>query len=266
MSLSREDLNRLAQHLKSLHVPGQPLVLTNVWDASTASTVASLPATKAIATASYAIGASLGLENENTMTLEQNLEGVTRVLAGVRLAGKLNMLPVSADLQDGYADPAAAVRKAIDLGIVGCNIEDVDHSEQPPKLRPIAESASRIEAAVHAAREAGVPDFVVNARIDVLGYDGSLEDVLVRAQRYLEAGATTAFVWGAMKRALDERDVRVLVERLNGRVAVLAQGLPVAKLRECGVSRVSVGPALLWRTLGHLRSEASAVVEGEWTM
>lgn len=266
MASSQIPLNALAQQLKALHVPGDPLILSNVWDAGTARTVASLPCTKAIATASYAIGASIGLEDENTMTLTQNLDGITRVLAGVRLAGQTGTLPVTADLQDGYTDPATTVQGAIKLGIVGCNIEDVNHATQPPTLRPIDEATDRISAAVAAARDAGVPDFVVNARTDVLGHGGSLPDAIARGRSFLQAGATTVFVWGAMKHKLTVEDVETLVAQLDGKVAVLAQGLTVDSLRRCGVSRISIGPALHWRVLKNLQSEAEAVMEGHWSM
>jgi 2-methylisocitrate lyase-like PEP mutase family enzyme len=266
MAPQAEDLNVLARHLKSLHIPGEPLILTNIWDAATASWVASLPQIVVIATASYAIGASIGLKDENKMTLSQNLESLSRIMAGVHLANKADTLPVTADLQDGYVDPAVAVRKVLELGIVGCNIEDVDNTHESPTLRPMDESARRIKVAVDAAKAAGVPDFVVNARTDVLGHGGSLVNAIERGRRYLEAGATTAFVWGAMKYKLSVADVKRLVTELDGRVSVLAQGLTVAELRRCGVSRISVGPALHWRVKKLLRDEVEALYEGNWSM
>jgi 2-methylisocitrate lyase-like PEP mutase family enzyme len=59
--MSSQPLNTLAQRLKALHAPGKPLVLTNVWDAMSASAIAALPGTKALATASAAIAAASGL-------------------------------------------------------------------------------------------------------------------------------------------------------------------------------------------------------------
>ncbi|OAP59823.1 hypothetical protein AYL99_04825 [Fonsecaea erecta] len=267
MAKSREELNQLARQLKSLHVSGHPLILTNVYDACTAAVVAGLPSTKAVATASFAIGASAGFKDENTMSLGDNLDGVRRVARGLRNAGKADTLPLTADLQDGYADPAEAVRQAIEIGVVGCNIEDVDNSFQPPKLRPLAEARSRIEAAVRGAREAGVPDFVVNARTDVFGFDGTIDDVVERGRAYLDAGATTVFVWGVRKKAITEQEVRDMATRLDGKLAVLAQGCTIEALTRAGVSRISVGPTLLVKTLKFVENEATAILEAkEWSM
>jgi 2-methylisocitrate lyase-like PEP mutase family enzyme len=94
--------NDLAKHLRSLHTPGSPLILTNVYDAATASIVASLPTAPAVATASYAI-------------------------AAVRASSPTK--PLTVDLQHGYGDYAEladTIRQVIALGAVGCNIEDMD--------------------------------------------------------------------------------------------------------------------------------------------
>lgn len=267
MAESPEELNRLARRLKSFHISGQPLILTNVYDACTAKLISSLPSTKAVATASYAIASSLGIDDENTLSLSDNLVGIKRVATGLRNAGKAESLPLSADLQDGYSDPAEAVKQAIEIGVVGCNIEDVDNSVQPPKLRTLEEARSRIADAVRGAREAGVPDFVVNARTDVLGFEGTIDSVVERGLAYLEAGATTVFVWGVMKRVITEKEVRDLVERLDGKLAMLAQGLPIDTLQQCGVSRISIGPTLLMKALKFMESEAMAILEGkQWSM
>ncbi|KIX93539.1 uncharacterized protein Z520_10717 [Fonsecaea multimorphosa CBS 102226] len=267
MAKSREELNQLARQLKSLHIPGQPLILTNVYDACTASVVAILPSTKAVATASFAIASAAGIEDEDTMSLSDNLAGVRRVATGLRNAGKADTLPLTADLQDGYADPAEAVRQAIEIGVVGCNIEDVDNSSHPPKLRTLAEAKSRIEAAVRAARQAGVPDFVVNARTDVLGFDGTIDDVVERGRAYLDAGATTVFVWGVRKKVITEHEVRDMATRLDGKLAVLAQGCTIETLTQAGVSRISVGPTLLLKALKFIQNEATAILEAkQWSM
>jgi 2-methylisocitrate lyase-like PEP mutase family enzyme len=267
MAQTLEELNQLARQLKSFHIPGQPLILTNVYDACTARLIASIPSTKVVATASYAIASSLGIEDENTMSLSDNLIGVRRVAIGLRNAGKADTVPLSADLQDGYTDPAEAVRQAIKIGVVGCNIEDVDNSVQPPTLRTLEEAKSRIADAVRGAKEAGVPDFVVNARTDVLGFEGTIDDVVERGQAYLEAGATTVFVWGAMKRVITEEEVKDMVRRLDGKLAVLAQGLTIEVLQGCGVSRISIGPTLLLKALKFLENEAKAILEGkQWSM
>ena len=259
------NLNSLALHLKSLHVPGDPIVLTNVHDAATAHAVASLPATRALATGSFAIAATLGVVDEDTLSLAENLAGIARVARGLRNAGRIETVPLTADLQDGYADPAESVREAVRRGVVGCNIEDVDHGGKldggESKLRSIDDATSRIKAALRGARDAGVPDFVVNARTDVLGYGGGIDDAVERGKAFLEAGATTVFVWGVSKKVLSKEEIAHMAERLGGRLAVLKGGLPVNVLKECGVSRVSIGPMLFLKGLEVFKSEAIGILK-----
>lgn len=245
MDFSTTQLNTLAKRLKSLHVPGEPLLLANVWDASTAKAIASHSSTKALATASYAIAMMHGVEDAD-LTLDLNLKGIEMVAKGLRNAGKAKELPLTADLQDGYADPAETIREAIKLGVVGCNLEDADNSKPQLTLRSIDESVSRVKAVLEAAKDAGVAEFVVNARTDILGKNGTVEDVIERGRAYLKAGAATVFVWGVGKHVITEDEVRKMVAAFDGRLAVQPGEIRISKLRELGVARISVGP-LLWR-------------------
>jgi len=258
------DLNRLAIILKSLHISGRPLLLANVHDGSTASLVASLPQTKAVATASWGIAEVQGFKDED-LNLEANLAGISYIARGMREAGVSETIPLSADLQDGYENPADTIRRAIHLSIVGCNIEDLDNSQKPPTLRSIEDATARIRTVVQAAHECGVPDFVVNARCDVLGYnDGSLADVIERGRAYLAAGATTVFVWGVYKVKLTEAHIRELVKAFDGKLAVQPGIHSIATLQQLGVSRISVGPTL-WRTsLAVMKKQAAEIVEGTY--
>jgi 2-methylisocitrate lyase-like PEP mutase family enzyme len=235
--------NNLAIKLRSLHRPGSPLVLCNVYDAATASLIVNHPKAQAVATASYAIATTLGVE-DNDMTLAENLQGVRNV-ASVVIA-KSN-LPLTVDLQDGYTDVGESVRAVIQLGAVGCNLEDVESKVQ--RLRSVEEAVDRIRRALEAARQAGVPDFAINARTDVMGFNGTVGDVVERGKAYLGAGATTVFVWGGGQgRGLTREEVKRICEALNGRVSVLkrlASGfLTVRELGDLGVARISVGPGL----------------------
>ncbi|KGO69645.1 Pyruvate/Phosphoenolpyruvate kinase [Penicillium italicum] len=54
--------NYIAKHFRSLHQPGNPLILTNVYDAATASIITSLPTAPAVATGSYVIAATIGVD------------------------------------------------------------------------------------------------------------------------------------------------------------------------------------------------------------
>ncbi|OOQ89990.1 carboxyphosphonoenolpyruvate phosphonomutase-like protein [Penicillium brasilianum] len=243
--------NDIAKHFRTLHNPQDPLILTNIYDASSASVIASLPTTRAIATASFAVAATLGVDDED-LTKAQNLSALKTIASTVR---RINpTLPVTVDLQDGYGNDlpalAATIKEAIALGAVGCNIEDMDNAAGT--LRPLDEAVARVRTVVEAAREAGCPDFALNARTDVLFQDGkTLEDALERGRAFLEAGAWTVFVWGGPGgRGVSREEVQVLVRELQGRVNVkmnLREGfLGVEEIRELGVARVSLGPEL-WK-------------------
>lgn len=243
--------NEIATHFRSLHQPNNPVILTNVYDASTASIIASLPSAHAVATASYAVASTFGVD-DNDMTKAQNLSALDIIASAVRAVNPSK--PVTVDLQDGYGDlaeVAATIKEIISLGAVGCNLEDLDNTTG--KLRPLSEAVGRVKAAVEAAHEAGVPDFVVNARTDVLYQDGAtIDDAIERGKAFLAAGACTVFVWGGPGgRGVSSDEVRKLVRELNGMVNVkmtLREGfLGVDEIRQLGVARVSVGPEL-WKT------------------
>lgn len=240
--MSSANQNATAVAFRALHQPGNPLVVTNVYDAATADIVSSLPTCKAVATASYAIAATEGVYDDD-MTKEQNLTAISKIAKVVVPKG----IPLTTDLQDGYDDLAETIKQVIALGVVGCNLEDVDAKKR--KLRSLDDAVSRVKIAVEAAKAAGLPEFAVNARTDVLGHGGSVEDAIVRGKAFLEAGANTVFVWGGPSgRGVSREEVKQLVAGLNGRLNVilrLGEGyLTVPELRELGVARISVGPGL----------------------
>ncbi|KAJ6188764.1 hypothetical protein N7519_003672 [Penicillium mononematosum] len=224
--------NDIAKHFRALHQPGNPLILTNVYDAATASIIAALPTAPAIATASYAIAATIGVD-DNALTKSQNLTAIAAIAASARATNPTK--PLTVDVQDGHGDAselADTIRQVIALGAVG--------------------AAARVGVADQAAREAGVPDFVVNARTDVLlTENGTVEQAIERGRAFLNAGATTVFVWGGPSgRGVSSAEVKKLVDALGGMVNVkmtLREGfLGVKEIRELGVARISVGPEL-WR-------------------
>ena len=124
------DLRDRASILLGLHSDAALLTLVNVWDVASAKVVADVPGTAALATASHSIAASYGYPDGEQIPVDLMLEAVGRIAASTSL-------PVTADLEGGYGDPAETVRRAIGLGIVGANIED--------QMRPLAEAAANVE-------------------------------------------------------------------------------------------------------------------------
>lgn len=259
-TMDHTNQNNLAKRLHSLCRPGEPLILTNVYDAATAAIAAAHPSTKALATASFAIAQINGKEDAQ-LDLETNLAALRTIAA---IARKYD-LPLTADMQDGYADVEESIRRCIEAGAVGCNLEDVD--AKADRLRSAEEHVERIKTALHAAREAGVPDFVVNARTDVLAFGGSIDDAIQRGRAYLQAGAVTVYIWGGPKgRGVNREEVKELSEALDGMINVkmnLRPGyLNAEDLAELGVARISVGPEMYHKAMQGFR-EALDVVAGK---
>ena len=230
--------------LRSLHIPGSPLILANVYDSVTANAVGSLPRCRALATASAAIAHAAGIEDDD-LDLATNM---TAIRAIGKVARELN-LPLTADLQDGYGeDLGGAIKQVVEAGASGINLEDVDKETQL-LLEPQA-AAERVFIVMRIAGAMGLPDFVVNARCDALLKGGTINDVIERGKLYLEAGATCIFVWGGRKRGgITKEEVIRLTEAFSGKLSVIMKlpvgtGLNVAELADIGVCRASVGPQL----------------------
>ena len=220
-----------ARKLLRLHTDPELLLVVNVWDVITARVVADVAGTKALATASHSIAAAHGYPDGEQIPRDLMIEMVGRIAAAVDL-------PVTADLEAGYGDAGGTVSRAIDVGIVGANLED--------QLKPLPDAVRAVEAAVAAGADAGVP-FVLNARTDAFLKAGDkspeavVADAIERGRAYLDAGASTFFVPGK----LDEPTVSRLVEAL-GPQTVNVIGVPgslsLETLQRLGVARVSYGP------------------------
>jgi 2-methylisocitrate lyase-like PEP mutase family enzyme len=225
-----------AQDLRALHVPGDPLVLTNVWDVASARVVAATPGARAIATASMAVSALYGVPDGEGLSVEQALDMATRICAAVEL-------PVTVDFEAGYAPDPEGVRinvtRLIATGAVGLNLEDTRRA--PDDLFGLEEQVARVRAVRRAADETGVP-IVLNARADGLVRGRDWADTRERAIAYLDAGADSVFVLGLR----DDAAVTRAVQEIPGPVALIAtrSSPPLVRLAELGVARISFAGGL----------------------
>jgi len=225
-------ISEKAGELLRLHTDPELLLVVNVWDAITATVVAQTPGTRALATASHSIAAAHGYPDGEKIPREEMIAAVGLI---ARTAGDL---PVTADLEAGYGDPGGTVARAIDVGIVGANLED--------QMKPLADSVRAVEAAVAAGESAGVP-FVLNARTDAFLKAGDrdpeevLAEAIERGRAYLDAGASSFFAPGK----LDETTVWRLVDALGPRkvnIIGIPGAIDLATAQRLGVARVSYGP------------------------
>src|SRR3954466_1001363 len=146
------DLADRARTLLDLHTAPDILVLANVWDVVSARVVASTDGIRALATASHSIAATFGYEDGENIPLDLHLSMVERIVAAVDL-------PVTMDFEAGYGDAGETARQAIEVGVVGGNLED--------QMKPLDEAVAAVEAVLAAGRDAGI-EFVLNARTDAL--------------------------------------------------------------------------------------------------
>ncbi|WP_271077464.1 isocitrate lyase/PEP mutase family protein [Aurantiacibacter sp. MUD61] len=242
------------QEFAALHTSAEPLVLFNIWDAGSAVAVANAGA-KAIATGSLSLAGAQGFDDGEHLPWERLLETV-RQIAGA------NDLPLSVDIETGYASDcetlAANGRALCDLGVIGCNLED---RLLTGGLRDVGEQSERIAALA----ETGL---FINARTDVFlgplmaGNDPNsadlVEQALERGAAYKRAGADGFFVPGLSDSGLIERlcagtPLPVNVMRLPG--------MPTnAKLGALGVARISHGPGPWRDAMAALEASARAAL------
>ena len=231
-----------AAALLALHA-GPGFVLPNAWDPGSARILEQV-GFPAIATTSAGIAWSCGVPDGGAMDRDRMLEHIGRIAAAVSV-------PVTADLEAGYGETAADVGRtvalAVELGVVGANIEDAADGG----LFGIDEAVDRI-AAARAAAPRGT--FVLNARTDTY-FAGATGDVFAqtvdRAVRYVDAGADCVFVPGVVEEDTIRRLAAAVPGPLNV-VAGLANTIDAPTLFSLGVRRVSLGGSLARATLSML--------------
>jgi 2-methylisocitrate lyase-like PEP mutase family enzyme len=238
----------------ALHRQGTPLLLPNPWDAGTAKILASL-GFEALATTSSGYAATIG-GLDGSVTREQAIGHAAAIVAATDL-------PVSADLENCFADDAEGVaetvRLALAAGLAGCSIEDYTRRDEAP-IYELARAAERVAAAAEVAHS-GPVHLVLTARAEnYLHARADLTDTIARLEAYQEAGADVLYAPGL--RSLE--DIRQLVSSVDRPVNVLAlPGVPpIAALAEAGVSRVSVGGGFAFAAIGGLVEAANELLSG----
>ena len=190
---------------------------------------------------------SLGYPDGQHIPQAEMIQAVKKIAHSVRV-------PVTADLEAGYGDVAGTAAALVESGAVGLNLEDID--EQGSKqLVEMSEQVERIRTLRRIGDESGV-HIVINART---GYylaqigdpEERFEAACQRLKHYIDAGADCVFVPGITDANLIRRFVRALQFPLN--VLVGPGTPPIARLKELGVARVSVGSGIAKSTMGFTR-------------
>lgn len=245
-----------AEYFRSLHIPHDPVILYNIWDAGSAKAVAAAGA-KAIATGSWSVAAAQGYLDGEELPLDDALAVVAKITRSVDA-------PVTVDFEGGYAtDPETVsqnVQRLLELGVVGLNFEDQVVSASG--LYGIEEQFSRLRAVREAADALGVPAFI-NARTDIflkadpdVAHASLLDHALERAAAYAEAGANGFFVPGLTERALIRNICEAVVLPVNVMMATDLES--IVEVASLGVSRISFGPNPYRNFSAALKREAAA--------
>jgi 2-methylisocitrate lyase-like PEP mutase family enzyme len=233
-----------AERFRLLHQQSGAFVIPNPWDAGTAIILVSL-GFEALATTSAGLAFALGLRDGGGLTREA-------ALANVKAIAAATALPVSADLENCYADApdeaAQTLLLAAEAGAVGGSIEDASGDPARP-IYDFTLAVERVAAAAKAVRRLPFP-FTLTARAEnfLHGRD-DLDDTIRRLQAFEKAGADVLYAPGLP--SLDA--IRTVCQSVGKPVNVLAgarQTQSVAELAEAGAKRISVGSGLNRAALG----------------
>jgi len=219
----------------ALHVPGDPVILYNIWDVGSALAVADAGA-KALATGSHPVGDASGFGDAEQVPLDYVFANASRIANAVDL-------PLTVDFEGAYStnpdEAGANVARLAKTGAVGCNFEDQVIGGEG--VHPLDSQVKRIRA----IRDAVGDQFFINARTDLFlktqTYDDALVDqVIERGKAFADAGASGFFV----PRLSDPRQIERVVRDVPLPLNVIAfPGAPDKTLwAEAGAARISHGP------------------------
>jgi len=229
--MRREDLT---ERFRALHVRGKPVVMPNPWDIGSAKVMEGLGA-QALATTSSGHGFTLGLKDGGQVRREVALRHAADICAAVDV-------PVNGDFENGFGDSPEAVTEAVRLaaeaGLAGVSIEDT--ALPTTGAYPFDLALARIEAAVAAAREAGI---VLTARADgwlQRSYDQA--EALRRCAAFARAGADV--IYAPLVDAETTRSLATIGTPVNVLAAGDMRDLTAPQIGALGAARISIGGGL----------------------
>ena len=247
------DQREKAQRFCALHEASGFFIIANVWDAGSARILAGL-GFQALATSSGASAGVLG-RCDGKVTREE-------ALAHSRAIVDATDLPVSADLEKGFADAPEGVAETIRLGaaagLVGCTIEDFSGDAQKP-LFDFNHARERIAAAAEAAHALPFP-FTLTARAEnFLRGNPDLDDTVRRLQAFEAAGANVLMAPGLPDLAAVKTVCAALARPFNFMAGIKGRSFTTAELAKAGVKRISLATSLYRAAMSGLANAAREV-------
>lgn len=244
-----------AAAFRALHDRPGAFIIPNPWDAGTAKMLAAL-GFEALATTSLGLANTLGRADSRVSRAE--------VIANARVIVEATELPVSVDLENGFAHApeaaAEAIRLAAEAGAVGGSIEDATGDPKNP-IYDFDLAVARVRAAVQVAKSLPVP-FVLTARAENLLHGrNDMADTIRRLQAFEAAGADVLYAPG-LRTLAEVREVCAAVNRpFNVVTGWLERDITASQLAAAGAKRISVGGALNRLALASFANAARAMKE-----
>lgn len=228
-------LSQRHRRFRQLHESGC-FVIPNPWDVGSARMMAALGA-EALATTSAGCAFTLGRPDMGRVSRDEALAHAESIVAATSL-------PVSGDLENGFADEPEAVAETVRLarqaGLSGCSIEDTRMVAGHPAY-DFEPAVARIGAAAEAARSLPEP-FVLCARADgVMNGAYDLDEAIRRIRAFEQAGADLLYVPLLPDVAALRRVVGAVSRPVNALAAGPLAALNVDEIATTGTRRISVG-------------------------
>jgi 2-methylisocitrate lyase-like PEP mutase family enzyme len=206
----------------ALHVPGDPVILYNIWDVGSAHAVEKAGA-KALATGSHPVADANGWPDGQQVPIDFALANAARIV-------EASPLPLTVDFESGYSTDPETVGRNFEDQVIGGD-----------GLHPLALQVEKISA----IRKQVGDSFFINARTDALLKTQEHDDKLIglvveRGKAFADAGASGFFV----PRLADSRQIERVVREVPLPLNLIA--FPGAPSKEewasAGVARISHGP------------------------
>lgn len=236
------------------HHSAELFVLPNIWDAQSAM-VAEKEKFPAVATSSAAVAEALGYEDGEQMPFSDYLFVVKRIVSTVRV-------PLTVDMEMGYGKTKEEIhtnlRRLVELGVAGINIEDSAIHNGARSLRDAGEFAKLIQY-LKGKLESEKAELFINLRCDtyLLNLENRQKETLNRLKVYNTCGADGIF----LPCINQENDIAEAIGHSQLPLSVMCiPGLPdFGKLNNLGVKRASMGPFLFRKVYGNVTSLLQSV-------
>ena len=233
---------------------GDLFILPNAWNPESAMLMeqCNYPA---VGTSSATVATSLGYPDGEGMPFDDYFFIIRRIAASVAI-------PVTIDMEMGYGKIDAAIydnlRKLVEVGVAGINIEDSTIVKGKRVLKPADRFAQTIAFLKDKLNDAGQSLFI-NVRCDTFIAENTAGETASRLKLYESAGADGIFLPFISKR--EDISQAVANTRLPLNVMCIP-GLPeMDELSKLGVKRVSMGPFLHNKAYNTAKELATAVLQ-----